>query len=157
MRGIVSNATPIRYLAEIDALHLLPYLFGYVVIPTAVAQELTHPHAPQCVRTLIMSPPDWLHIQTVQQTDPRLIALDPGEREAIVLAGEIGVNTILLDEKAARDVAVQRGLRCIGTLRILDEGAKQGQIDLRHAIERLRQTTFRIHPDLIKRVLKGLL
>ena len=78
MRGIVSNATPIRYLAEIDALHLLPHLFGHVVIPTAVAQELTHPHAPQCVRTVIMSPPDWLRIQTVQQTDPRLVALDLG-------------------------------------------------------------------------------
>ena len=74
-----------------------------------------------------------------------------------MLAGEIGVNTILLDEKAARDIAVQRGLRCIGTLRILGEGAKQEQIDLRHAIDRLRQTTFRVHPDLLKQVLKGLL
>ena len=57
----------------------------------------------------------------------------------------------------ARDVAAQRGLRCIGTLRILAEGAKQGQIDLRNAIERLRQTTFRAHPDLLERVLKGML
>ncbi|MCP4367374.1 MAG: DUF3368 domain-containing protein, partial [Deltaproteobacteria bacterium] len=50
-----------------------------------------------------------------------------------------------------------RGLRCIGTLRILADGAQQGQIDLRNAIERLRQTTFRVRPDLLERVLKGLL
>lgn len=157
MRWVVSNATPIRYLAEIDALHLLSHLFGHVVIPTAVAQELTHRHAPQFVQKVIVSLPEWLSIQTVQQTDARLTALDPGEREAILLAGEIGVNIILLDEKTARDAAVQRGLRCIGTLRILAEGAKQGQIDLHNAIKRLCQTTFRVHPDLLKRVLRGLL
>ena len=52
MKRVVSNATPIRYLAEIQALHLLPHLFGHVVIPIAVEQELTHRHAPQCVRIL---------------------------------------------------------------------------------------------------------
>ncbi len=155
MNWVVSNATPIRYLADIDALHLLPSLFGQVVIPTAVAQELTHRHAPQCVREVIMSPPEWLDIQTIQQPDIRLATLDPGEREAIVFAGELGIHLILLDEKTARDVAVQRGLRCIGTLRILADGAQQGQIDLRNAIERLRQTTFRVRPDLLERVLKS--
>jgi predicted nucleic acid-binding protein len=157
MKRVVSNATPLRYLAEIRALHLLPSLFEHVVIPTAVEQELTHRHAPECVRTVMLSPPEWLHIQAVQQTDASLTALDPGEREAIMLAHEIGVNIVLLDEKMARDVSTQRGLRCIGTLRILAEGAKRGQIDLRVAIERLRRTTFRVHPALLERVLKGLL
>ncbi len=45
MRGVASHATPLRYLAELDVLHLLPQLFGHVVIPTAVQDELTHHHA----------------------------------------------------------------------------------------------------------------
>jgi predicted nucleic acid-binding protein len=157
MKRVVSNATPLRYLAEIGALQLLPYLFGNVVIPTAVEQELTHRHAPECVRNVILSPPEWLDIRAIQQADARLATLDPGEREAITLASELGIDIVLLDEKMARDVSTQRGLRCIGTLRILAEGAKQGQITLRDAIERLRRTTFRVHPALLDRVLKGLL
>ena len=86
MKHVVSNATPIRYLAEIQALHLLPHLFKRVVIPAAVEQELTHRHAPQCVRTAIMSPPEWLDIQVIQQDDASLTNLDPGGREAIILA-----------------------------------------------------------------------
>ena len=157
MKRVVSNATPLRYLAEIRALHLLPHLFGQVVIPKAVEYELTHRHAPECIRTVIESPPEWLHVHQTHHADPNLGFLDPGEREAILLAEEIGVHIVLLDEKMARDVSTQRGLRCIGTLRILAEGAKRGQIDLCDAIERLRRTTFRVHPALLERVLKGLL
>ncbi len=160
MKRVVSNATPIRYLAEIQALHLLPHLFGHIIIPKAVEGELTHRHAPQCVRTVLLSPPEWLDIQDIQaihQEDRSLAVLDPGEREVIILAGELGINIVLLDERMARAVAAQRGFKHIGTLRILAEGAKQGQIDLQNAIERLRQTTFRVHPNLLEKVLKGLL
>lgn len=157
MRRVVSNATPLRYLAEIDALHLLPHLFGQVVIPKAVEQELTHQHAPECIRTIISSPPEWLQIQPIQQADPSLALLDPGEREAILLAEDISVHIVLLDEKMARDIAKQRGLQCVGTLRILSDGAKHGHIDLPEAIERLRRTTFRVHPTLLDRVLQGTL
>jgi len=154
---VVSNATPLRYLAEIRALHLLPSLFENVVIPTAVEYELTHDHAPECIREVISSPPEWLHIQAIQQPDISLSFLDPGEREAILLAEEIGVHIVLLDEKMARDVSKQRGLQCVGTLRVLSDGAKHGDIDLVESIERLRRTTFRVHPALLDRVLQGTL
>ncbi len=157
MRRVVSNATPLRYLAEIRALHLLPHLFGQVVIPKAVEHELTHQHAPECIRTIIESPPEWLHIHPKQKADPSLAFLDPGEREAILLAEEIGARIVLLDEKMARDISKQRGLQCVGTLRILSDGAKHGHIDLTGAIERLRRTTFRVHPALLDRVLQGTL
>lgn len=157
MMRVVSNATPLRYLAEIDALHLLPRLFGQVVIPKAVEYELTHQHAPECIRTFIESPPEWLHIRQIQHADLSLEFLDPGEREAIFLAEEIEVHTVLLDEKMARDISKQRGLQCVGTLRILSDGAQHKLIDLSGAIERLRRTTFRVHPNLLDRVLQGTL
>jgi predicted nucleic acid-binding protein len=60
MKQVISNTTPIRYLAEIDADYLLPFLFSQVLIPNAVFAELTHPRSPQQVKDLISSNPDWL-------------------------------------------------------------------------------------------------
>ena len=153
MKPVVSNTTPIRYLAEIDADYLLPLLFSQVLIPNAVFKELTHPRSPQQVKNLIDINPDWLEIKTVQIMDDDLLSiLDPGEREAIVLAEEYQIPGILLDEKMARSIAKQRGLNCIGTLRILAEEAKQQKINFLEAIDRLKQTTFRVNPRLLNSI-----
>ena len=40
MRIVVADSTPIRYLAEIDHLDLLPRLFEAVYIPAVVFREL---------------------------------------------------------------------------------------------------------------------
>ncbi|MDM8550752.1 hypothetical protein QUF72_11765 [Desulfobacterales bacterium HSG2] len=155
MKPVVADATPIRYLTEIRAVRILPYLFGKVFIPNAVFRELTHRHTPKIVHDFIVSSPEWLEVRTVVSTDHSLSALDPGEREAILLADEIGAEVILLDEKAARNAAEQRGVRCVGTLRILSDGAKEGQIDIYRAVSRLRQTTFRAKPALFEKALSG--
>ncbi|MGA1132036.1 MAG: DUF3368 domain-containing protein [Prochlorotrichaceae cyanobacterium] len=152
MKQVVSNTTPIRYLAEINADYLLPVLFSQVLIPNAVLSELTHPRSPQQVKDLIDSNPDWLKIRSVQIMDDELCILDPGEREAIVLAEASQTPVVLIDEKMARSLAKQRGLNCIGTLRILAEGAKQQQINFFEAIDRLKQTTFRVNPRLLNSV-----
>jgi len=96
MRPAVSDATPIRYLAEIRAEMLLPYLFEKVFIPDAVFRELTHRRTPRIAHDFIMSSPEWLEVRTVRSTDHSLSALDPGER-AILLADEI--HTDLLTER----------------------------------------------------------
>ncbi len=101
MKPVVSDATPIRYLTEIRVEWLLPYLFESVFIPDAVFQELTHRHAPKIVHDCIMSFPEWLKVRTVASTDLSLSALDPGERESILLTTEIRAEAVLLDEKAA--------------------------------------------------------
>jgi predicted nucleic acid-binding protein len=76
-----------------------------------------------------------------------------GEREAITLAAQLKADLIVLDEKAARRVAVERGLYTTGLLGILDEAATRRLIDLPTAIERLQRTTFRASPRLLKALL----
>ena len=49
MRVVVADTTPIRYLAEIGHLDLLPRLFETVFIPSVVYKELQHPATPQPV------------------------------------------------------------------------------------------------------------
>lgn len=47
---VISNATPLRYLIEIEAVHILKGLFGTVIIPQAVSHELQHKNTPRKVK-----------------------------------------------------------------------------------------------------------
>ncbi len=151
---VVSDTTAICYLLLINEIHLLPELFGNVVIPEAVRSELEHKDAPELVNRWILQPPPWLKIQSVKiDDDPLLNKLHAGEREAIVLAKRLSADLILLDEKLSRQIAIEWGLNVTGLLGILDKAAKQGMINLPAAIKRLSQTNFRAAPYLLKTLL----
>jgi predicted nucleic acid-binding protein len=79
--------------------------------------------------------------------------LQAGEQAAILLAESMKADVILLDEKAVRRVAAGRGLRVTGLLRILGEAATRGLVELAPAIDRLRMTSFRSSPALLKATL----
>jgi len=57
---VVADTTPIRYLVVIEREHLLPALYGGVLIPPAVAAELDHESSPDVVRAWLARPPNWL-------------------------------------------------------------------------------------------------
>jgi predicted nucleic acid-binding protein len=79
--------------------------------------------------------------------------LQVGEQAAILLAESMKADIILLDEKAARRVAGNRGLRVTGLLGVLGEAATRGLVDLAPANDKLRTTTFRSSPALLKATL----
>lgn len=86
---VVADTSPLNYLILIDEVELLPVLFGKVLVPQAVFQELAHPKAPLKVREWIVRLPAWLEVHTVvSNAGPALMKLDLGEREAIQLALE---------------------------------------------------------------------
>jgi predicted nucleic acid-binding protein len=153
--AVVSNTSPLNYLLLIDQIELLPQLFGRVVTPHAVIEELLHPGSPVVVRSWAAKPPAWIEVRsaTVHPTPP-LAPLDEGEREAIALALELDTKLVLIDELAARQEAEARGLQVIGTLGILDRAAGHGPFELREALERLRQTNFRVTEALIQSLLE---
>jgi predicted nucleic acid-binding protein len=151
---VVADASPICYLLLIGHVDLLQRLFGQVVIPQAVYDELSVEGAPTIVRSWIAHPPSWLQIQYATTTpDASLDRLHLGEREAIALAAQLKADLIVLDDKTARRVSVERGLNTTGLLGILDEAATRRLIDLLTAIERLQRTTFRASPRLLKALL----
>jgi predicted nucleic acid-binding protein len=127
---IVSDTSPINNLAAIHHLHLLHQLYGTVLIPTTVYQELTDPNFPVAGATEVQTF-DW--IQTHAVRDRTLIEalsneLDIGEAEAIALAVEVQADQILVDERRGRLVASRMNLRCMGILGILVEAKSQGLI-----------------------------
>ena len=86
--------------------------------------------------------------------------IDPlarGEAETIALAVEENAEYIVMDDRLARRRAKNLGLNVIGTLRILRIMLDNGLIDKRellNAIEKLRETGFRINNKVVNKLLK---
>ncbi len=151
---VVSDTSPICYLLLIDQIMILQELYGLVVIPEAVAGELKASESPSIVRNWIANPPDWLRIEIVRTSSRSgLEKLDPGEQEAILLAEQIEAELIILDDKAGRQIASERGLRIIGLLGIVKDAAQFGLLDLRVTFERLQEAGFWVAPSLLERLL----
>ncbi len=154
---VICDASPLNYLILLEETELLALLFAQVHIPQAVFDELQHPKAPLTVQRWIANPPAWLQVDqvTAPPADTAFLGhLDRGEREAILLAQELGADLILLDERVARQEAAALGLKVAGLLGVLDAAAAQGLIDLPDAIERLRRTSFRAAPQLLQALLE---
>jgi predicted nucleic acid-binding protein len=146
---VVADTSPLNYLVLIDEVELLPVLFERVVLPTAVFNELKHPRSPAKVRTWAGALPEWA---VVRQPRAAVLTgideLDSGEREAIQLAVELGIETILLDDQDARHCAESLHLRVRGTLGVLERGVRLGRTDPNSVLTRLEQTNFRMSPQL---------
>ena len=85
---VVSNARPLHYLVLIGQIELLPHLYGQVVVPVTVVNELRHLRTPAFVRTWISTPPNWLDVRDAN-VDATGTTLDAGELAAITLAEEL--------------------------------------------------------------------
>jgi predicted nucleic acid-binding protein len=140
---IVADTTPIHYLILIGEAEVLKEMFGRIIIPQAVVDELCRDRTPQPVRDWIESQPSWLDVKqpSLELADVAK-SLGKGERAAIALAVELGADALLLDDKRAKNEARRRNIPVITILNILETAAERGWLDLPDAIARLRQTNF---------------
>ena len=67
---------------------------------------------------------------TVKPTFVNVHDLDPGEREAILLALFIEADLVLMDDREGVEVARRVGLAVTGTIGILDRAANSGSSNL---------------------------
>jgi predicted nucleic acid-binding protein len=67
---VVAGATPLNYLILINAMEVLPQLYGRVLVPMAVVEELKNPEAPAAVRAWVAKPPGWLEVRPGVQAIP---------------------------------------------------------------------------------------
>jgi predicted nucleic acid-binding protein len=78
--------------------------------------------------------------------------LDLGEGQAIALATEMNAEVLLMDEQAGRLEAARRGLKVAGTLSVLDEADRAGLLNFEAAVNRLRQTSFRVSEAVLTEI-----
>jgi len=152
---VVADTSPINYLILIEEIDILTKMYGRVVIPRAVREELLRTSAPEVVRNWIGQLPAWLEVRTPTNTpDASLATLDPGERDAIMLAAELRADQLIVDDRVGRREAKRRGIPVMGTLGVLREAATLGLLDLRLALKHLGATSFHIAPAVVAHLLK---
>ena len=120
---VVSDTTPLISLLKINRLDLLKKLFGDVLIPQAVFDELTDDERFRLEADQIREK-KFIVVKPVNNPEStnilkRATGLDQGESEAIVLTDELKADLLLMDEAKGRNISAQMGLRIMGTIGIL--------------------------------------
>jgi predicted nucleic acid-binding protein len=156
VRAVVADTGPIHYLVLTGHIEILPALFEKVIIPSVVHGELARAEAPDAVRHWIQAPPAWLDMQKHMggpYDDATSEGLDDGEKAALALAASLAADLVLMDDREAVRVARNKGFRVIGTLRVLELGARRGLLDLVDAFERIKRTNFRYRQEIMDELL----
>lgn len=156
---VVSNTSPVMNLAAIGALDLLRQQFEEVVVPAAVIDELkldTDYAGTNEIRTAMKA--GWL--RQVNLDDEKLARalrreLDDGEAEAIALALQLKIETILMDERDGRSIAKSMGLNPIGVIGILIRAKQNRSINsVKHMLNKLKDDAgFYITDSLYQNIL----
>ncbi len=81
MKVIVADTSPLNYLVLIGEVDLLARLYGKVLIPDIVAQELSHSEAPPEVLRWASHLPPWIEVQPTPVSTERLERLGMPENE----------------------------------------------------------------------------
>lgn len=152
---VVADTSPVNYLILIQEIDVFPKMYGRVVIPQTVREELVRASAPQVVRSWMDHLPSWIEVRSPSTApDSSLMKLDAGERDAIMLATELHADQLIVDEREGRREAERRGIPVIGTLGVLREAAALKLLDIRVAVERLQKTSFFVAPEVLASLLK---
>ena len=136
---VVSNAGPLMALGKLGLVHLLHQLYGPVMIPVAVYDEVV-------TRGLELGLPDAYVIQlaiarrelVIVQMDTadmsqaiQALSIGEGEKQAIQLGMTEAADLVLLDDLLAREEAQRLELKIKGTLGIIVHAYHQGLITSR--------------------------
>jgi hypothetical protein len=128
--NIIADTSPLISLAILDKLDMLQHIFSEIYLPEAVFTELTIQNKPYAqkltafTRDKIIAVKNRALVQTFHEY------VDLGESEAIALALEMQIETILIDDAKGRKFARQHGLRPIGTIGILLQAKQEGMVNV---------------------------
>jgi predicted nucleic acid-binding protein len=115
---IISDTSCLIALSNIGQLELLKKLFGRVTITPEVFEEFTVKYKEKM--------PEWIDIKEPKNKE-KVIKLNTelglGESSSIVLAIETPGSLVIIDEKKAREYALNIGLNVIGTVGIIRRAA----------------------------------
>jgi uncharacterized protein len=155
---IISDTSPISNLLLIGQLPLLKALYGQLIIPDAVFQEIKVLET-FGVDVSTVQAANWIEVRAVCEqrlVEKLVMEVDRGEAEAIALAIELNAERLLIDERIGRRVAQRYDLKITGLLGVL-VSAKQNRLinELKPILDQLiQQAKFRVHADLYQQILE---
>ena len=152
---VVADTSPICYLILIGEIKVIYSLFDSLYLPQAVYDELNDEGTPQVVKEWLQQLPQ--QVRVIASSEIKVASLSHlhrGEYEAILLAETIQAELIIIDDKAGRKSAKQRGLNVTGLLGVLKLASTKNLVDFTTAIEQLKATDFRVSPSLLQSLLE---
>ena len=162
MRKIVSNATPLIYLAKVRKLDLLESLYEQVLIPEEVEKEVVGEgkRIGQKDAFLIEKKisDGWINVLKANEFIEIPMRLEKGEVAALTLAKELGVKEVLIDESLARSASEIIGLIPRGTIFVLLEALKINKINFDEFMEilgRLLKEGFRLREEVYLKAIEA--
>ncbi len=156
MREVISNTSPLQYLFQAELLNLLPALYGTIVVPSGVVEELAEGRA----RGVALPDPTtlpWVRVHRTTDTALlRIVAdLDRGEREVLAIAKQTADPLAILDDGLARRYARLLGIPFTGTLGVLLKAKAAGHlVRVSPVLDRLDSLRFRLDAETRASVLR---
>ncbi|MFQ6075914.1 MAG: DUF3368 domain-containing protein [Candidatus Bathyarchaeia archaeon] len=167
--AVVSNSSPLIYLARIGRLGLVKAVYGKICVPEAVLNEaVTQGKALRRVDASVIEEAvgRWIvkvSIKPEVNAEYRFLDADTrlgsGEKEALKLCKQLNADYFIVDDKEARRVSRILKIRPIGTCGVLVQACRQGSIANGEAIkilDELVRSGFRIEVSVYRRVLREL-
>ncbi|MGI8990219.1 MAG: DUF3368 domain-containing protein [Bryobacteraceae bacterium] len=154
---VVSDSSPLIYLAALNDFHLLKEFFGSLVIPPAVYEEVVIQGSAYPVAQAVASAV-WIGVEPLRRVGAVEFApgirLHAGETQAILLAKHLNADSLLMDDSDAVTTARLLGLNVIRTPGIYRLAKERGRIpSLRAKLDQLRAAGFRLKDTHYQKIL----
>jgi predicted nucleic acid-binding protein len=161
---VVSNSTPLIFLAKIGRLDLLEKIFDAVIIPDKVFSEVVIEGKEKGYSDAFIVE-KFIDNGIISKKDVKIkylndMPIGKGELEAIELAVKMGIQDILIDEAKGRRIARLYDLQPKGTLWVLTKAFENdflSQEELKNSITELIRCGYRIKEDILVDILKELM
>ncbi len=155
---VVSNTSPISNLCAIGKIEILAALYGSVIIPEVVRDEL-HASPPRIKPLAIAAEKQGIvRVSSEYSMETAMLlrpTLDASESAAIALTLASNADFLLLDERLGRNVAKQANINILGIMGVLLEAKSMRLLpEIAPCLNNLiHHAGFRIAPSLVREVL----
>lgn len=153
---VVSNTSPLVYLHAVGLLDLLLKLYGRILVPVGVHEEIMEGGRRGVEEPEVEALP-WVEIRSVASKAvlPAIADLGKGEAEVIALGKEFDRSLVIMDDRLGREIARICGLAYTGTLGVLLTAKRSGHIEaVAPHLDALKRRGFWIDPLVIRLVLE---
>jgi predicted nucleic acid-binding protein len=152
----VVNASPLILLGKTGHLDLLAALTDTIVVPQAVAKEVSAKPDGAAILAELTGNPAYRVVGS-EPAPSEVLAWDlgAGETQVITHALRHGADRVVLDDLEARRCAKAMGVRVIGTLGVVGRAKARGRIaQAAPVVERLRRTGLYVSDSVVQHILR---